>query len=291
MNPERRWNTGVRGSWYINMTPIWPFRITNKPGQADLPATLATILETHVTVYKALPDDLATRLRGRVADFLNEVRMEGCGGLELTDQMRVIIAGYACLLRLGHDEGTYPDLSSILVYPDDFLAPVGSDNELGVVSDEMEWRAGESWPLGAVVLSWKEIARDMRSLRRGARHLVLHEFAHQLDTSFRLSDGVDPDTGEALLDGVWHRVLARAYRGLAGLPEPGRGRRSGRKIRVDRSVLDSYGAEHPAELFSVATESFFLEAEELRRSDPELFEQLLDFYRIDPTNWILHQPE
>jgi len=285
------------------MPPFWPFRKSDSVAPAALPAPFTAVLESEVPFYTSLPDDLAKRLRGRVAGFLNEVKMEGCGGLKLTYRMRVIVAGFACLLRLGHDEGVFPDLSVVLLYPDEFLVPAGEVNELGLVSEEMEWRAGESWPLGAVVLSWKEITRDVRSLRRPARNLVLHEFAHQLDASFRLSDGVDPDSGEAVLDGVWHGALARAYRGLAGLPEPGRGRRRGGKRHVGqketavkgsprgstvtRSVLDPYGAEHPAELFSVATESFFLDPVELRRSDPELFTQLLDFYRLDPSNWKL----
>jgi MtfA peptidase len=292
------------------MPVFWPFRKKELSGNLDLPESLRSVLEKEMAMYNRLPAALAQRLNGRVAEFLGKVRMEGCGGLELTDRMKVVIAGYACLLRLGHDEGVFPDLSTVLVYPDDFLVPVGSDNELGAVSEGMEWRAGESWPLGAVVLSWKEIERDLRSLRRPARNLVLHEFAHQLDASFRLSDGVDADSGEALMDGVWHRVLARAYRGLAGLPEAGRGKRRGWSRRVglnqgdkagsqinvgqkpqlsaqqSRSVLDPYGAENPAELFAVATESFFLDPVAFRRSDPEFYSQLAEFYNVNPAVWL-----
>jgi Mlc titration factor MtfA (ptsG expression regulator) len=53
----------------------------------------------------------------------------------------------------------------------------------------------------------------------------------------------------------------------------------------DPTVLDSYGAEDPAEFFAVATETFFERATDLARHHPRLYDELRRFYRQDPTTW------
>jgi Mlc titration factor MtfA (ptsG expression regulator) len=50
-------------------------------------------------------------------------------------------------------------------------------------------------------------------------------------------------------------------------------------------VLDTYGAENPAEFFAVATEAFFERPRELRENHPELFAALRAFFRQDPTTY------
>ena len=46
--------------------------------------------------------------------FLAEKRFEGCGGLQITDEVRVLIAAQACLLLLHRETNYYPALRSIL---------------------------------------------------------------------------------------------------------------------------------------------------------------------------------
>ena len=59
---------------------------------------------------------------GHVQVFLREKHFEGCGGLELTDEIRVTIAAQACLLLLHRETDYYPKLTSILVYPAGYSA-------------------------------------------------------------------------------------------------------------------------------------------------------------------------
>ena len=40
-------------------------------------------------------------LEGLVQIFLDEKSFEGCGGLKITDEIRITIAAYACILLLG----------------------------------------------------------------------------------------------------------------------------------------------------------------------------------------------
>ena len=49
-----------------------------------------------------------------------------------------------------------------------------------------------------------------------------------------------------------------------------------------RPWLDSYGATEPAEFFAVLTETFFQQPDHLRKEQPEVYEALCSFYRLDP---------
>lgn len=48
------------------------------------------------------------------------------------------------------------------------------------------------------------------------------------------------------------------------------------------TLLDGYGATHPAEFFAVATEAFFERPLALRQSRPRLYGELQHFFRQDP---------
>jgi Mlc titration factor MtfA (ptsG expression regulator) len=53
------------------------------------------------------------------------------------------------------------------------------------------------------------------------------------------------------------------------------------------TVLDQYGAEHPAEFFAVAMECFFEKPRQLQRRHPKLCDELKQFYRQDPVTFAL----
>jgi len=50
-------------------------------------------------------------------------------------------------------------------------------------------------------------------------------------------------------------------------------------------VLDPYGATNPAEFFAVATETFFEKSEQLDEAYPKLYQQLEEYYGLDPKSW------
>ena len=89
-----------------------------------LPPELVAILEQNVPYYQLLPEPMKCELEGTIHVFLDEKNFEGCADLEITDEMRLTIAGYACILLLGRETEFYPLLASILVYPDSYVAPM-----------------------------------------------------------------------------------------------------------------------------------------------------------------------
>ncbi|MDX1640716.1 MAG: zinc-dependent peptidase [Balneolaceae bacterium] len=253
--------------------PIFRFLRRKWLLQKSFPESWQKILEREVRYYTLLPDDLKQTLRNHLVIFRDEKLFEGCKGFEVTEEVRVIISAYACVLLLGEPSDYYPDLQSILIYPDDYVAPVRNQYPGGVISEGTEARKGESWDVGSIVLSWDDIRENIRN-SSSVHNLIFHEFAHQLDHHYGLTAGIG-DEGEIYRDDEWTNILASAYRTLE------------RKSRRGKScVLDSYGATHPAELFAVATETFFLNPHQLNEEFPKLYGVLTSFYNLDPGSFI-----
>src|SRR5258705_3184165 len=61
--------------------------------ETPFPAAWTEILESNVAACKLLDDDERQRLRDLVQVFIAEKHWEGAGGLELTDEIKVTIAG------------------------------------------------------------------------------------------------------------------------------------------------------------------------------------------------------
>jgi Mlc titration factor MtfA (ptsG expression regulator) len=59
----------------------------------------------------------------------------------------------------------------------------------------------------------------------------------------------------------------------------------GKKAKRRRSILSKYGATNPAEFFAVATEAFFERSRKLKEKQPDLYEELRKYYRVDPAEW------
>ncbi len=205
--------------------------------------------------------------------ILEEKIFEGCGGLEMTQEKKIVIAAYATILILGEPAGYYPDLKAILVYPDDYVAPVHDEDEAGIMSEGVETRSGESWDMGSIVLSWADIERDIQNPFNG-RNLIFHEFAHQLDSRYGMTAGID-EMGNVHTPGEWNDLLAKSYLELQKNWERG-----------TPTLLDTYGATHPAEFFSVATETFFEKAHAMRRKHPKLYDLLKQVYNMDPASYL-----
>lgn len=229
------------------------------------------VLKKNLPIYRGLPSPLKEELHGHIHVLLREKNFEGCGGLSLTDEIKVTVAAQACILLLNRNPTYYPKLSSILIYPSAFIAK-NVMNEDGNIDDE-EVRLGESWQTGAVVLSWDEVLHGALDPMDG-QNVVLHEFAHQLDQEDGVPDGTPRlERGSRYIS--WARILSKEFRLLQKEASQGM-----------TTVMDHYGATDPAEFFAVATEAFFEKPLQLKLKHPELYEQLESYYQLDPATWL-----
>jgi Mlc titration factor MtfA (ptsG expression regulator) len=232
---------------------------------APFPEDWLSIIRQNIPPYSKLSPEMQQQVREFTQEFLYDKNFEGCGGLVLDDEIRVTIAAQAGLLLLNRKVRCYPRLYSVLVYPSAYVAKSETD--------EQSVRLGESWQTGTVVLAWDSARHGAANFADG-RNLVIHEFAHQLDQEDGSSDGAP------ILDGstsytAWARVLSHEYERLRERVDKGK-----------KSVIDAYGASHPAEFFAVASEAFFEKPRQLRSKHPELYDELRKFYRVDPQEWV-----
>ena len=237
------------------------------------PREWADALARNVPYYLRLTPEDQRELRGDIAVFLDEKNFEGCGGLEMTDEIRVTVAAQACLLLLHRPNDDYPGLRSILVYPHPYEAPIREAGPGGLAVETVQSRAGESWAQGAVVLAWDAVIGGARDIHDG-HNVVLHEFAHQLDVEDDRPDGV-PVLAQTSMYVPWARILGGEYRELVE-----------RVTRDQPTDIDPYGATDPAEFFAVVTEAFFERPRELQARHRALYEELRQFYRQDPARRI-----
>jgi Mlc titration factor MtfA (ptsG expression regulator) len=188
--------------------------------------------------------------------FAWRLNWEPAGGLdEVTDEMRVVIAGAAARLARNLPYSVYDHLSSIVVYPSHYKHEARD----GIIF-------GEANRWGTVVLSWDAVEHGIDNPFDG-HDTALHELAHVLDVGDGAFDGTP------LLEGggyrAWAEVFSRHYLAL-------------KRHAPRRSVLRKYGATNEAEFFAVATEAFFEKPRQMKKKAPDLYDALADYYEIDP---------
>lgn len=197
--------------------------------------------------------------------FLHRKAFSGARGLELTADIRLAVAAQACLLILKLGLDYYDGWVEVILYPGAFQV-CRDVNEDGVVSHDAGQLAGESWQRGPVVLSWETAASDLAGHHSG-HNVVVHEFAHKLDSLDGSANGIPP-LHAGMIREQWTQVFTGAFDAL--------------RSQLDLHGIDAYAATSPAEFFAVVTETFFTAPATLQHHFPDVYEQLALFYRQDP---------
>lgn len=206
-----------------------------------------------------MSEQARARLRDNVKLFAWEKRFVGAGGLEVTDEMQVVIAAAAARLIQFLDLSFYDRLSEIVVYPYDYRHP-GKENQV-ILGEAHRW--------GVVVLSWPAVLRGLANPCDGW-DTALHEFAHVLDQSSGTPNGTPPLRADDHYR-PWAEVMSHNFLSL----------RDSRTLRD--AVLRTYGAKNEAEFFAVATEAFFERPRLMKTLMPDLYSELERFYGFDAT--------
>ncbi len=207
---------------------------------------------------------------GTRGKFLNDLRIfvaekawEGCDGLEVNDDMKVVVGAQAAMMLAGVEDYYFDGVRTILLYPRPFWRKTRHGL---IVGDDV--LSGEAWHRGPIVLSWSDVIEDWEG-----HNVVVHELAHHLDGLDGDISGV-PILGNRVAQERWEEIAARTFRQLNDDLAAGR-----------ETFLDPYAATHRAELLAVACESFFELPVELKDHHDDLFACLVDLFQIDPSRW------
>jgi len=243
--------------------------------------------EQRALARRAIPDDLweltlqrlpflarldeAERgeLRRLCSLFLDRKQFHGAGGLEVSDDMALLIAAQACLPVLKLGLHLYDGFVGIVVHPDEVVAQRSVMDEDGIVHEYEENLTGEAMSGGPLMLAWADV-QDAAEAADWAYNVVIHEFAHVIDMAAGATDGVPPLPDAAARE-HWIEVLDTAYEDFCDLVDSG----------AD-TVVDPYGAQAVEEFFAVAVEAFFVAAVPFKRESPAVYELLAGYFRQDP---------
>jgi MtfA peptidase len=238
--------------------------------ETPFPEAWTAILETNVAAYALLLADEQQRLRDLTQIFIAEKNFEGCGGLELTDEIRVTIAGTGCQMLLGRDHELFRRVVSILVYPSTFVLP---PRPLGVFYQQPRDAVrdtpvvGVAHSMGAVALAWDNALHGARDGRDG-RNTVVHELAHEIDMLDGAADGMPPLDGPHAT--AWRTGFQRAFV-----------EHRERAARGEPSLLRDYAITNVAEYFAVAAEVFFEQPLQLALALPDVYMSLREYFGVD----------
>ena len=169
-------------------------RKRKKLAAQPFPGEWEKILRANVAHYCMLNGDERFGLNNLIKVFLAEKNWEGCGGLKLTDEIKVTIAGQACLLILNLPHEYYRDVESILIYPSTVVPPSREPGFFEIPKDTLGARhplLGQAFKGGPVILAWDAVKANAKNPHAGA-NVVYHEFAHKLDMLDGAADGTPP---------------------------------------------------------------------------------------------------
>ncbi|MEO1731151.1 MAG: M90 family metallopeptidase [Pseudomonadota bacterium] len=227
-------------------------------------------LDRLVPLVNRMPSDLQARLEGKINLFLDQITLHGKNGIEISEAMRLSIAAQACL-PIVNSPVWYDTLRTVLVYPSTFTAGRETHDGL-IVHDRTTALLGESWTRGPVVLSWDHALEGGLNPDDG-HNVVIHEFAHQLDSLTGHTNGI-PILRKGQAYAGWEGAMLDAYHAHAERVESGH-----------KTLIDPYGATNHQEFFAEAVVTFFEKPQALRRSEPSLYAQLSELLALDPAAW------
>jgi len=224
---------------------------------------------SRIELYHNLPKEDKERIERTILEFIYTKEFIGVQ-LEVTDEMKVVIAFHACLLlfnsKLG---GCYDYLKTIIIYPTAIIIE-NMRNNGGIYAKEKFLIEGQSSG-DTVVIIWHDAKREAYHPRHS--NVIIHEFAHEIDFMDGVADGVPPLESSKYRE--WVFIFYKYFQ------------KTSQTFIKNRYIgkykfLGEYAATNEAEFFAVVTERFFESPNILKKKFPELYKELKDFYGIDP---------
>jgi len=219
--------------------------------------------------YQKLSSEEQKKIERSILRFIHTKTFTGVK-VDVTEEMKVIIAFYACLLLLHIEtDNCYDNLQTIVIYNQPVMIDKVQNNG-GIFSKEAFLIDGQS-ANDTVIIIWHDAKREAYHPRK--ENVILHEFAHEIDFMDGEIDGVPPMERSKYHE--WTNVLYREFQKLNKIALKNRD-------WGDYKFIGEYAATNEAEFFAVLTERFFESPKSLKAKFPDLYNELKSFYKTDP---------
>lgn len=204
-------------------------------------------LEKYFIYYRNLPQKLKKRFENRVVLFIRSKDWYGQEGLEITQNMKVLVAATAVQITFGFKYYQLPRFNKIFIYPHVYYSEQGKNYHKGEVS-----------PMGKVIkLSWDNFLKGFSDPDDGI-NLGLHEMTHAMSLENRFtSNGVSGFISPYAFK-RWRKLALQEIKHI----------KSGNK-----SLFRKYASTNLDEFLSVTVEVFFEQPKEFAKYNPNLFKE------------------
>jgi Mlc titration factor MtfA (ptsG expression regulator) len=203
--------------------------------------------------YKHLTHNQRRSFDNRTKRFLQSRQFIPKQGVELTEEMKLLISATAVQITFGMRSFMMKEFATIIVYPKAYFSELGNN-----------YHKGEVNPKGIVVLSWEDFAEGIR-IPDDSLNLGLHEFAHVL----AIQRSYNRRFGDAIFRAAFDKLMGTLQNPVF------------RVMMQRRAGLRQYALTNPMEFFAVATEVFFENPQQLYRSNHVLYNLFAQMYNID----------
>lgn len=214
----------------------------------ELPPQQEAVLRSNFKFYRNLSPQRKGYFRHRVHNFIANYTFLGRHGLEVTDEMKLMIAGTSTMLTFGMRSYLPTVFEGIIIYPDIFESRNG------------DYHKGEFNPAAkAIVFSWKHF-REGLEFDNDNLNLGLHEFAHALH--FDSLAKRRPGSSAVIYSDTFNEIMESL-----ALP-------ANRQRLLDADYFRDYAYTNQFEFIAVILEYFFETPQEFRQKLPGLYKQV-----------------
>ncbi len=237
----------------------YAFIATKQKPAEPFPKSWHNLLLEHVQFYSELSTAEQKRFQKRMMIFLSEVYLDSVS-FELDDLDKVLIASSAVIPVFNFPEWHYTNLSTVLVYPEDFNEAMGFAE-----TDEKRHISG--------IVGTGRFEKQM-ILSRKALHYGFHPDSHKTNTGIHEFVHLI-DKSDGITDGVPEQLIAKPYI----VPWLKQIHKQMEAINDNKSDIRHYGGTNEAEFLAVASEYFFEQPKLMKKKHPDLYKMLKACFR------------
>lgn len=204
-----------------------------------------TVLRSAFVFYRNLSPTRKNYFEHRVLSFIENYKFIGRNDLEVSNDMKLKIAGTAVMLTFGMRRYLLTVFEGIILYPDAFESGNGNLHK------------GEFNPnVKAIVFSWKHFEQGLE-FDNDNLNLGLHEFAHALH--FESVNKRRPGSSGIIFSDTYNEIMA-----FIANPDK-------RQQLMNSNYLRLYAYKNPYEFIAVLLEYFFESPIDFMQKQPELY--------------------
>lgn len=216
------------------------------------------LLQRTFQFYNKLSPGKRKKFGSRIKKFILDKKFESRESLEITEDMKVLIAATAMRVTLGLKSYIFPTFHTILIYPENFYSGFSK----AVVK-------GETNMAGMIVFSWKDFEFGI-SDENDNLNLGYHEFGHALFVE-RFKQTMEYSFERNYKE--WDHIVFRE-----------------RKLKeaAQKETFRKYATSNNHEFFAVAVENFFERPEKFKNDLPKLYSTMTKLLNQDPLAPVRH---